>query len=175
MCGAPVFSGQTYTMLHAKILGGIVTSLALGASLVVSGCAGSVQAPADDGAVIDETDSTSAALSAVDPSNPSTEPGDDTGDDETKADPRCDDKDAANHKNHRKHKFKNLDALDGTKDHQITIASLPAGLPDKLIAKLHKLDVDGDGIVTKAEAKAWFKKRHHDHDGHDGPKGDHTR
>ena len=45
---------------------------------------------------------------------------------------------------------------------QITIASLPATLPARLIARLHEIDSNGDGIVTKAEAKAWEHAHKHD-------------
>ena len=68
---------------------------------------------------------------------------------------RCNDRDHDKHAHHRHHKFKVLDRIDGTKDHVITIASLPAALPARLIARLHAIDTDGNGLVTKDEVKAW--------------------
>jgi hypothetical protein len=79
--------------------------------------------------------------------------GDDSGE--------CNDHDGEGHHHHRHHRFHVLDRLDGKQDDQITIASLPPSLPPRLIARLHEIDTNGDGIVTKAEAKAWAKA--HDH------------
>ena len=67
----------------------------------------------------------------------------------------CNEDENEKHHHHRHHRFHVLDGLDGTRDHQITIASLPAALPPRLIARLHEIDTNGDGIVTKDEAKAW--------------------
>jgi hypothetical protein len=75
--------------------------------------------------------------------------------------------DHAGHEHHRHHKFKVLDGLDGKVDDAITIASLPAGLPVRLLEKLGKLDADHDGVVTKAEAKAGHHGKHGE-----GPKRD---
>src|SRR5689334_13486913 len=131
---------QTRGMFKRRALA--ILPLALGMSL--GGCAADVDDD-DDGMVVDEADETSSALTSPEP--------------ETSADSDadCNDSDARDHKKHRKHKFKILDRLDGTKDRSIVIASLPEGLPEKLIAKLNKIDTDHDGIVTKAEAKVWWK------------------
>jgi len=124
-------------------------SLAVALAVSLGGCAADVDGDDDDGIVIDETDETSAALTSPDPSS-----GADSDGECTDAD-----KDAQDHKKHRKHKFKMLDRLDGAKDRSVVIASLPAGLSEKLIAKLNKIDTDQDGVVTKAEAKVWWKKK----------------
>lgn len=67
------------------------------------------------------------------------------------------------HKGHRKHRFKALDLLDGVRDRQITLAALPADLSPHLLEKLHALDANTDGVVTKDEMKA---RRDHDHERH---------
>jgi hypothetical protein len=69
----------------------------------------------------------------------------------------CSEHDGGHHHHHRHHRFHILDGLDGTEDDQITIASLPPSLPPRLIARLHQIDSNSDGIVTKDEAKAWAK------------------
>ena len=116
-------------------------------ALGLGGCTGEVAEDGDHD--VTEVDSTSAALSS------SPQPATGEAGDQESADKECDSKDGDHHK-HRRHKFKALDRLDGAEDGAITLASLPAGLPDRLSAKLHKIDTDQDGIVTKAEAKAWM-------------------
>jgi hypothetical protein len=137
-------------------------SLAGLAALTLAACGGEVTDP-DANLQISDADTTSAALGSPDPGNT----GEDADDDDDSNDPdgkgdhhkggkaRCNDRDHDQHHHHRHHKFKVLDRIDGTKDHVITIASLPAALPDRLIARLHAIDTDGDGLVTKPEAKAW--------------------
>jgi hypothetical protein len=98
----------------------------------------------------------------------------------------CRDEDGRPKHGHRKHHlFKWLDRLDGDKDHRIVIASLPAKVPAGIIEKLHAIDADKDGVVTKKEARHRHKHgKHHqpppgerDHDGDhddDGPEpGEH--
>ena len=80
----------------------------------------------------------------------------------------CRDEDGKPKHGHRKHHlFKWLDRLDGDKDHRIVIASLPDKVPAGLIEKLHAIDSDKDGVVTKKEARHGKKhgKHHHPHDG----------
>jgi hypothetical protein len=120
------------------------------AFILVAGCGG--QAEEDEDLVIDDTDS---ALSGVETSDATDGP-----DDDGPADDGCRDGDRDGHKNHHRHWFKLLDLLDGTKDKGITIAALPEGLPDRLIAKLHRIDKNDDGIVTKKEAKRWLRHKH---------------
>ena len=149
-----------------------VTIAALGAASL-GGCGGAV---AQDDAALEIDDSHQALTAGPDPGAP----GDDA-DDGEKSD--CNEHDRGGHKNHHKHKFKVLDALDGAKDHVIVIASLPAGLPDRLIAKLHTIDSNGDGSVTKDELKASLKRHKHkwhrsdwrdgEHDGDDDRDGEH--
>ncbi|MDB4938931.1 MAG: hypothetical protein JWP87_5903, partial [Labilithrix sp.] len=79
----------------------------------------------------------------------------------------CKDHDNDGHHKHHHHKFKVLDRMDGAKDKVITIASLPPGLPDRLIAKLHEIDTDGDGLVTRAEVKAHKHEKKHHKDRHE--------
>jgi hypothetical protein len=79
------------------------------------------------------------------------------GDDHEKCNGNADEK----HHQHRHHRFHVLDGLDGTKDRRITIASLPAGLPQRLLARLGEIDSNGDGVVTKDEAKAWSAAHAH--------------
>lgn len=102
---------------------------------------------------------------------------DSTTDADTNDDGSCKDGDH-DHKGHGKHRFKVLDRLDGVRDHQITLAALPANVSARLLEKLHALDANGDGVVTKDELKArrdkdhehGKKKKHghHDDDGDDG-------
>jgi hypothetical protein len=137
-------------------------------TLGLGGCAGQVED--DDDHEVTDLESSSEALTPdpsgggdqVDQTNDGD--GDKAGDPSERGDKECDhrDGDHRKHRNHRHHKFKVLDRLDGTHDNAITIASLPADLPDRLMAKLAKIDKDHDGIVTKAEAKAWMhhKRKH---------------
>ena len=119
------------------------------AALSLGGCAGHDSEEVDDGLeVTDATGTTASALATPDPS--------------TDAKSECNEHDRDGHHHHRKHKFKVLDRLDGVKDHQITIAALPAGLPERLIARLHEMDADGNGAVTKDEARAWRHAHKHD-------------
>jgi len=145
-------------------IGSVVAAFAL----VLAGCAGQVD---DDDATdleISDTTSTSAALASPDLDD---EDGDTTGyegDGERGevGDKDCNDRDHAGHKRHHRHKFKMLDRIDGNKDGNITLAALPAGLPERLLAKLARLDADHDGIVTKAEVKTFRKHRKHRGEGH---------
>jgi hypothetical protein len=143
----------------------------------VGGCAGHTDTEVDDGTEVSDAKMTSSAISSPDPAAPSGgsgtsgEPGEraDHDDDHDHGDDHGEckgDGDHEKHHHHRHHRFHVLDALDGTKDNQITIASLPAGLPPRLIARLHEIDANGDGIVTKDEAKAWFKAHRPDHGKH---------
>jgi len=120
------------------------------AFLAAVGCGGQTE---DDGDVV--IDDNESALSGVENASA----------DDERADDGCRDGDREGHHRHRRHWFKILDRIDGTKDKAITIAALPPGLPDRLIAKLHRIDKNDDGIVTKKEAKRWRKHRHH-RDGH---------
>lgn len=126
-------------------------------------CGGAVDNELDDDDLdISELD---AALTSPDPGAPGAQEDaeDDDGTD-------CRDDDRGGHKHHRRHKFKVLDRLDGAKDKTITIAALPPGLPERLLAKLRRIDADANGLVTKDEAKAaWFshKKKHDKHEKHD--------
>jgi len=126
-------------------------------ALALAGCAGEID---DDDAL--EVDETESALTAS-PNAGESDDGDEGGD--------CNDRDNGGHKHHHKHKFKVLDRLDGAKDHVIVIGALPAGLPARLIAKLQKIDADGDGAVSKDELKAHRKAHKHHGDKRDGDKG----
>jgi hypothetical protein len=79
-------------------------------------------------------------------------PGDDDHDDGS----MCHDGDGHHrgHHDHRHHLFKVLDSLDGKRDGVVTLAALPADLPDALVTALHALDTNGDGLVTRDEVKA---------------------
>ncbi len=140
------------------------------AALSLAACGGEAADP-DANLQVSDADTTSAALASPDPGAPATggDTSDGEDDDDQQADndgdhhkggkDHCNDHDHEQHKHHRHHKFKVLDRIDGTKDHVITIATLPAALPDRLIARLHKIDTNSDGLVTKDEVKAW--KRAH--------------
>ena len=125
------------------------------AALVLAACG----APASDEHEldVDDTDATSSALGSPDPGDGGEighagDTDDQDGDEPTDRD--CTDREREKHHGHHHHKFKVLDRLDGAKDKIITIASLPPGLSERLIAKLHELDSDRDGLVTRAEVKA---------------------
>lgn len=150
------------------------------AALSLAACGGATADP-DANLQVSDADTTSAALASPDPGAAAATGGetsdgeDDDGEhqdgdrqdgdhedgDGAKGDhhkggkDRCNDRDHDKHAHHRHHKFKVLDRIDGTKDHVITIASLPAALPARLIARLHAIDTDGNGLVTKDEVKAW--------------------
>jgi hypothetical protein len=130
-------------------------------ALALSGCGGESTNDDDELQVDDSTANTSQAVSSPAPSGAGATGGDDS--DDPKSD--CNDHDHEKHRHHRHHFFKVLDRIDGTKDHQITIASLPASLPARLIARLHEIDTNGDGVVTKDEVKAWEKERRAEHKG----------
>jgi len=159
------------------------------AALSLAACGGQTADP-DANLKVSDADTTSAALASPDPAAgaaaDTSDSEDDDGDNDgehgdndsdhqdgdrgakgAKGDHRkagkdhCNDREHDQHKHHRRHKFKVLDRVDGTKDGIITIASLPAALPDRLIARLHKIDTDGNGLVTKDEVKAW-KQAHGD-------------
>jgi hypothetical protein len=66
----------------------------------------------------------------------------------------CHEGDNDHHRGHHHHFFKVLDKLDGQRDHVVTLANLPSGLPPLLLAALEGLDANHDGVVTKDEAKA---------------------
>lgn len=125
--------------------------------LVLGGCGGKITNDSD--LVISDNESGLGATGASE------------ADDGDRADDDCRDEDHDGHKHHRRHWFKVLDKLDGTRDKRIVIGSLPAGLPDRLIAKLQKLDRNGDGVVTRREVKG---HRHHD-DGDRDDQGDDER
>lgn len=161
-----------------------LSSLGVFAALVVAGCGGQA-ATEDDGTEVNDA-RTRQAISSPQPSDTSdtsTPPGPSAGDDGARDDGAGDDHERADkdddrdrgddhadcnedetekHHHHRHHRFHVLDTLDGTRDRQITIASLPASLPARLIARLHEIDTNGDGIVTKDEAKAWEHAHKHD-------------
>ena len=147
-------------MIPKSLIHILALSVAGLAAVSMGGCAGEV---ADDDASsaleVDDTDTTSAALASPDPG--AAVDGRDGHDDKDGRDAKdgkdrgeCNDHGVDGHKHHRRHKFKHLDRLDGVKDGTIVIASLPPGLPERLIAKLHKIDIDGNGEVSKAEVKA---------------------
>lgn len=142
-----------------------MTKLApLAAAIVFVGCAGH---SGNDDLEVNDLGSTRDALATPAAPSPTTTGDDTTGDGEHEDGSEVGDKDCRHgdkdgHGHHHRHKFSVLDALDGTVDHQITIANLPPGLPDRLLAKLHTIDADGDGIVTKTEVKA-FRKQHRHH------------
>lgn len=139
------------------------------------GCAGA--STANDDLEIDDLGSSESSLASPDPTGNDTtgEDGAETGGEV--GDEDCNDGDHRGHGKHHRHKFSALDKLDGTRDRNITIASLPAGLPERIFAKLAKIDADHDGIVTKAEVKAFRKARKHgdkrgrrpDREDQDGP------
>lgn len=124
----------------------------MGVALTLAvGCGG---ATGNDDLEVNDVGSSNAALQGPSDSTDTTgNEGSEVGDKD------CKDGDHDGHGHHHRHKFKVLDALDGVVDHQITIANLPADLPQHLIDKLHKIDANGDGIVTKDEVKA-FRKAH---------------
>ncbi|HEY8078895.1 MAG TPA: hypothetical protein VIF62_32410, partial [Labilithrix sp.] len=105
---------------------------------------------------VNDVASSQGALASSDTTGDGADANGDVGDHD------CQDGDKDGHAHHHRHKFAVLDALDGVKDKQITIASLPAGLPDHLIAKLHAIDANGDGIVTKPEVKAFRQAHKHE-------------
>lgn len=82
------------------------------------------------------------------------------------------------HHGRGKNKFHHLDSIDGFEDGAITLDRLPDAVPAEMLAKLHKIDVNNDGVVTKEEARnahhAWNAKHcscdddehEHEHDGH---------
>ena len=160
-----------------------VSALGLFAALVVAGCGGQASTE-DDGTEVNDA-KTSQAIVSPQPAAPSgggaaAEADDDDheraggegsgheaadkDDDRDRGDDHqeCTEDETEKHHHHRHHRFHVLDGLDGTRDHQITIASLPATLPPRLIARLHEIDANGDGIVTKDEAKAWEHAHKHD-------------
>jgi hypothetical protein len=132
-----------------------VFGLAL-AAFAIGGCGG--KAASNDDLVV--SDNQALASPAPSSSTGGGAGGGDSADDDSadRGDDGCRDDDHDGHKNHHHHWFKVLDALDGTKDGKITIASLPAGTPDRLLARLHKLDTNNDGVVTRDEVKG---HRHH--------------
>jgi hypothetical protein len=123
--------------------------LALSVAALV-GCAGATDNELDDDVDLpDDFDSVSQGLSTggveVDPEHEA------SGDHERDCE--------GHHGKHKRgnrlhHLFKRLDRLDGEKDKQIVIASLPDRVPDRLIEKLRTIDANNDGIVTKDEVKA---------------------
>lgn len=145
-------------------------------ALGLGGCSGGADDD-DDGTEVSDA-KVSAAISSPNPTAPSGDTDDpsdheadraDHDDDRDRGDDRGDckgDGDHEKHHHHRHHKFHVLDRLDGTKDHQITIASLPAELPPRLLARLHAIDANADGVVSKDEAKAWMKAHKGDHKKH---------
>ena len=141
-----------------------MTKLVLAVAAVATALVGCSGASGNEDLQVNDVGQAQGALAAPAPSG-----GDTTGDGADAngevGDHDCQEGDKDGHDRHHRHKFSALDALDGVKDHQITIANLPPGLPDRLLAKLHAIDTNGDGIVTKAEVKAFRKAHHHgDHD-----------
>ncbi len=130
--------------------------LLLVASFALGGCAGEVTDEGDDAGDL-EISSSEEALSVGDVVETSAAASPDEVDCNDDDD---DDKDGKHHRrhHHRKHKFKLLDRLDGTKDKIITIAALPAGLPPHLLAKLAKMDTNHDGLVSREEVKVWIRR-----------------
>jgi hypothetical protein len=153
-----------------KLLRLVTLPLAAIALASLGACGGAVDKSLDEDLVINEQN---AALTSGDaPSAPDADPerkGDEDRD--------CRDGDRHQHKHHFQHKLKVLDGLDGVRDNAITIAALPPGLPKRLIDKLHEIDANHDGVVTRDEVKAALHDfgRHegkHDKHGH-GHDGDH--
>ena len=138
---------------------------ACAALVVLIGCGGKTESV--DGDIVVSDDS---ALSGPEGPASSSE-----ADDEERGDDGCKDGDHDGHKHHRHHWFKVLDRLDGQKDKAITIANLPAGMPEGLLKKLHRIDRNGDGVVTKKEAKKAWHHKHRDHDDDDGEHEDGER
>ena len=142
----------------------LVRVLAISVVGLLAACGGAVE---ENDQVVSDAQSTSAGLASPDPQGGG---GDDRDDDANDPEARhrgsrhCKDHDHEGHHHHRHHRFKVLDAMDGKRDGHITIANLPAGLPDRLITRLHEIDADGDGDVTWNEVAAW--RRAHDDDDH---------
>ena len=120
------------------------------ASALAFGCAGAKDNELDDDTELPDDVETSAGTLAVDAE--ARDAVDDVDRDHKKGD-------RDGHRKHTRKLFKLLDRLDGDKDGRIVIASLPAKAPPRLIAKLHEIDADGDGAVTKEEARAKCKAR----------------
>jgi hypothetical protein len=115
------------------------------AGLLIAGCAGADAQPEEEELPSDVEASAGTALMS-----------------EAQGEADDEDEGEARDEHHHRHRlakllFKLLDRLDGTKDKEIVLASLPAKVPAKLLEKLHAIDTNGDGIVTKAEAKAAWK------------------
>lgn len=175
---APTPRGGTQSGCHPRVITKQLTRFAVltiaAAALSLGGCAGEDDDDDADALEVDETDSADSALSAGPNAGDDSDGAKTGGPDGNKADKgECRDDDHGGHKHHHKHKFKVLDRLDGAKDHTIVIAALPAGLPDRLIAKLHKIDADGDGAVSKDELKAALKRHKHKEKDRDGDKKKH--
>src|SRR6267142_1705515 len=103
----------------------------LAGGLLIVGCAGANAQPEEEELPTDVESSAGSALMTQAQGEADNE-GD--GDGEARDD-------RGEHHHHRHHLakllFKLLDRLDGTKDKQIVLASLPATVPAKLIEKLH--------------------------------------
>jgi hypothetical protein len=135
------------------------------AAVMLTGCGGAID---ESELAVNDDDATSSAISSPDPGAGAND-GDDADDEADETDDDCKDgdrRDGDGHHKHHHHKFKVLDRLDGVKDKIITIASLPPGLPDRLLHKLQKLDTNSDGLVTRAEVKAHKKNKKHQKDRH---------
>ena len=123
-------------------------------ALAAAGCSG--EADNTDETEINDA-KTASALSSPDP-NPTDDQADraDHDDDDDHGDDKSDckdDGDHAKHHHHRHHRFEVLDKLDGTHDREIAIASLPSALPPRLIARLHEIDTNGDGVVRRTRRR----------------------
>jgi hypothetical protein len=127
---------------------GLVVSIA---SLSVVGCAGATDSEVDDDVDLPEDfDSVSEGLTAaVDPAPAAS----------GEHDGACLGHEGRPRHGRRPfhHLFRCLDRLDGQKDKTITIASLPARVPAGLVGKLHAIDTDHNGVVTKDEVRAAWK------------------
>jgi hypothetical protein len=129
---------------------GLVLSIA---SLSLVGCGGATDSDLDDDVDLpNDFDSVSEGLStAVDPAEETAG--------EHQRDCRRGNDGRPKHARKVHHLFRCLDRLDGEKDKTIVIASLPARVPEGLIAKLRTVDANNDGIVTKDEVRAAWKAR----------------
>ena len=128
----------------------LVSCLAVGA-LSIGGCGGLVEEDPDDDLPDDVATMADGLATGVDPDD-----GDDDDDDRAHGDRREGRRDGRKHGDRRhKHRqmFRRLDRLDGVKDGRITLASLPPNLPERLVARLARLDVDGSGDVSREEAR----------------------
>jgi hypothetical protein len=143
----------------------LITSIVAAGSLaLIAACSGATTSDVE-GDLPEDFDDSAAAL-AVEP-----EPDDSLSDDDDDRDDNGDhhkdkDKEKREGKHKKKHRhhhlFKKLDRLDGDKNGAIVIASLPARVPPRVLEKLHEIDTNDDGIVTRAESHEHCFAKHHD-------------